>query len=81
MQFDTFYSDFRFLKVNFSHITVEMNDIDDETQPGFAKSNQAGLELKFNNLNYSIGNRIILDDVSGTAKAGQMMAIMGPSGN
>ena len=41
---------------------------------------QPGLELKFSNLKYAIRDRTIIDDVSGTAAAGQMMAIMGPSG-
>ena len=42
--------------------------------------NQSGLQLTFSNLQYKINNRIIVDDVSGTARPGEMMAIMGPSG-
>ena len=36
--------------------------------------------LHFSNLNYTLGSRTILDNVSGSVKPGQIMAIMGASG-
>lgn len=36
--------------------------------------------LHFSGISYSLGNRKILDDISGSVKPGQLMAIMGASG-
>jgi ABC-type multidrug transport system ATPase subunit len=36
--------------------------------------------LHFSNISYSLGNRTILDKISGAVKPGQVMAIMGASG-
>ncbi|KAM6489203.1 hypothetical protein JOM56_015373 [Amanita muscaria] len=36
--------------------------------------------LHFSNLSYTLGSRTILDNVSGSVKPGQIMAIMGASG-
>ncbi|KAG1821574.1 uncharacterized protein BJ212DRAFT_1332107 [Suillus subaureus] len=36
--------------------------------------------LHFSNISYSLGNRMILDKISGAVKPGQVMAIMGASG-
>ena len=36
--------------------------------------------LHFSNISYNIGSRTILDNISGTVKPGQVMAIMGASG-
>ncbi|KAJ3083024.1 hypothetical protein HDU99_000880, partial [Rhizoclosmatium hyalinum] len=38
------------------------------------------MNLKFNDLRYSMGDKVILDSVSGEIKAGRMTAILGPSG-
>ena len=36
--------------------------------------------LHFENISYSLGGRTILDNISGSAKPGQLLAIMGASG-
>lgn len=36
--------------------------------------------LHFSNISYALGSRIILDNISGSVKPGQVMAIMGASG-
>jgi ABC-type multidrug transport system ATPase subunit len=36
--------------------------------------------LHFSNISYTLGNRTILDSISGAVKPGQVMAIMGASG-
>ena len=36
--------------------------------------------LHFSGISYALGNRKILDDISGSVKPGQLMAIMGASG-
>ena len=36
--------------------------------------------LHFSGISYSLGNHKILDDISGSVKSGQLMAIMGASG-
>lgn len=36
--------------------------------------------LHFSNISYSLGNRLILDNISGSVKPGQLMAITGASG-
>jgi len=41
----------------------------------------SGYELKFTDLCVKIDKREILKDVYGVAKPGEMVAIMGPSGN
>ena len=43
-------------------------------------SKTTSFELVFKNLAVKIGKRDILSDVSGLAKPGEVMAIMGPSG-
>nr|CAB3219647.1 ABC transporter G family member 14-like [Phallusia mammillata] len=42
---------------------------------------QPGLELRFENLSFKIKDKQILEDVSGTAHPGKVMAVMGPSGS
>ncbi|XP_046546159.1 ABC transporter G family member 21-like [Haliotis rubra] len=39
------------------------------------------LELVFRNINYRVGDKHILQDISGIAQAGQLLAVMGPSGS
>ena len=36
--------------------------------------------LHFSNISYTLGGRTILEDVSGCARPGQLLAIMGASG-
>lgn len=36
--------------------------------------------LHFSNLSYTLGSRVLLDNISGTIKPGQVCAIMGASG-
>lgn len=36
--------------------------------------------LHFSNISYTLGDRVILDNISGSVKPGQIMAIMGASG-
>lgn len=36
--------------------------------------------LHFSDISYTLGNRVILDSISGSVKPGQLLAIMGPSG-
>lgn len=36
--------------------------------------------LHFSNITYTLGSRVILDNISGSAKPGQVVAIMGASG-
>lgn len=40
-----------------------------------------GMEMVFKNVCVNIGNYSILADVSGLARTGQILAIMGPPGN
>lgn len=47
---------------------------------GHNRLTQPGLELKFENLKLDLKSKQILSDVSGCAKPGQVMAVMGPSG-
>ena len=41
---------------------------------------QPGLELKFQHIDFSIKEKKILNDISGTAQPGKVLAVMGPSG-
>ena len=41
---------------------------------------QPGLELRFEHLDFSVKGKQILEDVSGTATPGKILAVMGPSG-
>jgi ABC-type multidrug transport system ATPase subunit len=43
-------------------------------------SDHVPASLHFSNLSYILGNRTILDSISGSVKSGQVMAIMGASG-
>ena len=45
-----------------------------------AKKTQPGLELRFEHLDFSIKGKQILEDISGTAAPGKILAVMGPSG-
>ena len=48
---------------------------------GHAESlSQPGLELKFQHIDFSIKGKKILNDISGTAQPGKVLAVMGPSG-
>ena len=40
----------------------------------------SGYDLTFQNLSVTINKRQILKDISGLAKQGEMLAVMGPSG-
>ena len=40
----------------------------------------SGYDLTFRNLSVTINKRQILKDISGLAKQGEMLAVMGPSG-
>ena len=42
--------------------------------------NRQGMDMVFKELTVSIGSRSILKNVSGLAKPGEILAIMGPSG-
>ena len=44
------------------------------------KPSQPGLELRFENLEFSIKGKQILSDISGRAVPGKILAVMGPSG-
>ena len=44
------------------------------------KTTQPGVELRFEHLDFSIKGKQILEDVSGTATPGKILAVMGPSG-
>ena len=39
-----------------------------------------GATLRFDNIHLSIKNSTVLDDVSGKAEPGQLLALLGPSG-
>lgn len=41
---------------------------------------QSGLQLCFQNINFAIKDKQILTNVSGIAKPGKVLAVMGPSG-
>ncbi|XP_028393582.1 ABC transporter G family member 21-like [Dendronephthya gigantea] len=44
-------------------------------------SDQSPITLTFNNLQVFIDNRKILDNISGSVKPGEVLAVMGPSGS
>jgi ABC-type multidrug transport system fused ATPase/permease subunit len=46
-------------------------------------TNTVGLEVKFNNINYRVdsGGKLILSEITGTAKKASLLGIMGPSGS
>ena len=44
------------------------------------KNNQPGVELRFEHLDFRIKGKQILEDVSGAATPGKILAVMGPSG-
>lgn len=47
---------------------------------GKGRTKQPGLELNFQHVNLNIKGKQILQDVSGLAKPGEILAVMGPSG-
>ncbi|CAH1772265.1 unnamed protein product [Owenia fusiformis] len=47
----------------------------------YGEGKKPGIDLVFKGINYDIGERSILKDVSGIAKQGDMLAVMGPSGS
>ncbi|CAK8691387.1 unnamed protein product [Clavelina lepadiformis] len=56
----------------------------DQKASDFAHSGrlaQPGLELRFEHLSFSVKGKQILEDISGTAHPGKVMAVMGPSGS
>ena len=44
-------------------------------------SNSVGMDVVFENVSYDLGKRMILSGVNGGVQAGQLLAIMGPSGS
>lgn len=57
-----------------------VDNTEDRRNFGQTGSCQPGLQLKFESLYLDIKGKKILSDVSGCAKPGQMLAVMGPSG-
>ena len=58
---------------------TETNTMNKNTAANMAV-NSKPITLTFNNLQVFIDNRKILDDVSGSVKPGEVLAVMGPSG-
>lgn len=57
-------------------------DQDSDRRAGIFTNNRwrAPVTLEWNNLGFSVGERKILDNISGFARPGQVLALMGPSG-
>ena len=51
-----------------------------ETETARLMSEHVPASLHFSDISYTLGNRVILDSISGSVKPGQLLAIMGASG-
>ncbi|CAH1772251.1 unnamed protein product [Owenia fusiformis] len=58
-----------------------MESVFQNWQAARGEGKRRGIDLVFKGINYDIGERSILKDVSGIAKQGDMLAVMGPSGS
>ncbi|CEO98994.1 ABC transporter domain-containing protein [Plasmodiophora brassicae] len=59
------------------HVHVETRS---ETRGSLEAPSKDGSRLAFTHLTYTVGNRVLLHDISGFAQPGMMIAILGPSG-
>lgn len=55
-------------------------EIDISARPGFYEDSESPVTISFENLGLDVGDRKVLNNVSGTFKHSHLIAVMGPSG-
>lgn len=58
---------------------IQLDD-DDDNDEGDLLDNSNDVALTFSDINYNVGGKTILSNISGFVEPGQMLAVMGPSG-